>query len=245
VIGSFTDPNAFSVYQAMLVPVAATLSYSAPVLGVLVGGAISPLSRTGLAALLVAMTLTVFHSGLRRYIWILIFAAVAAVVLARGFSSNAAAKRVSSYEGTLSERQGLWSLAVEVASEHPLFGIGRGNWGEVSGSSVIPHNTFLSILTDIGVFGFAVFMVPVLFWLWHGLRQQETRGWAITCLVGMVGGLAVSFDNFRFFWLAIGVLAAQVAAQGRGRQPLSPAWSFEASAREATAGGAAGSGGEP
>jgi hypothetical protein len=227
VTGSFTDPNAFAVYEAMLVPVAATLAHSAPILGILVGGTIAPLSRTGMVSLLVAMTLTVLHSGWRRYIWFLIFAAVAVVVLASGFSSNAAAKRVSAYEGTLSERHDLWSLAGKVGGEHPLFGIGRGNWEEVSGSRVIPHNTFLSFFSDIGGIGLAVFLIPVLTWLSRGFRHRETRGWAITCLVGMVGGLAVSFDNFRFFWLAIGVLVAQLAVQEQARRARTQAWEPE------------------
>jgi hypothetical protein len=230
VSGSFTDPNAFAVYEAMLVPIAATLSHSAPILGILVGGTIAPLSRTGMVSLLVAMTLTVLHSGLRRYIWFVVFAALAVVVLASGFSGNAAAKRVSAYEGTLSERHDLWSLAGKVAAEHPLFGIGRGNWEEVSGSHIIPHNTFLSFLTDIGIVGFLVFLIPVLTWLSRGFRYRETRGWAITCLVGMVGGLAVSFDNFRFFWLSIGVLVAQLAVQAH--RARAEAWEPETRAGE-------------
>jgi hypothetical protein len=51
----------------------------------------------------------------------------------------------------------------------------------------------------------------VLSWLGAGLRERAARPWAIALLIGLVGGLAISLDNFRLFWLVVGALTAKLS----------------------------------
>jgi len=116
-----------------------------------------------------------------------------------------------------------------------VLGVGKGNWEAASGSHTLPHNTFLSVMADGGVIGLAAFIIPIGIWVVRGLRRASARPWAIAVVAGLVGGLAVSLDNFRPFWLAIGALVAQlslaasyrataVAARAGARSPLDRHW---------------------
>jgi O-antigen ligase len=174
-------------------------------------------SRTGLVSIGVSLALNSLHLGVRRYL-LVIAACVLVFVVVWGVASNTrVGRRVADYRGSLDERQELWSRAGEVAVQHPFVGIGRGNWEAVSGSPTLPHNTFLSIAAHTGLAGLALFLAPVVVWVARGLRRPSCRRWAIAVLVGLAGGVAVSLDNFRLFWLAVGLLVAGLAAAERAR----------------------------
>jgi O-antigen ligase len=167
-------------------------------------------SRTGLAALTSSLALSLLHLGLRRYLLVAI-ACVVVFLGVYGFASQTTVgKRIANYHGSLEGRTSLWAAAAETVAEHPLLGVGKGNWQAASGRQSLPHNTVLTLMVDGGLVGFAVFMVPLAVWVWRGMRRASTRRWAIAVLIGLVGGLAVSLDNFRLFWVAVGVLAAQL-----------------------------------
>ncbi len=53
--------------------------------------------------------------------------------------------------------------------------------------------------------------VPLFYQLALGLRRPDTRLWAVPLAVALLGGLAVSFDNFRPFWLVAGLLSGRLS----------------------------------
>lgn len=70
-------------------------------------------------------------------------------------------------DASVTGRQALLDRAVEVFLEHPLFGVGIGNFraytkdlGGVAG--YYAHNNFLELLADVGVVGTAFYYVPYL-----------------------------------------------------------------------------------
>ena len=82
----------------------------------------------------------------------------------------------------------------------------------------VAHNTFLQVIAEVGFVGFLVFVAPLAFWLGAGAKRRATRPWAIALFIGLVGGLAISLDNFRLFWLAVGVLVAKLATETRAER---------------------------
>jgi O-antigen ligase len=211
VAGTLGDANAFGIYLAMMLPLVASLRVAWLAIPLFVGATVVSFSRTGLVEVSSSLALSLRNLGLRRYLLVLLGCAVVFAGVWGVASNTVVGKRVTDYGDSLETRQGLWRLAAEVGAEHPLLGIGRGNWKAVSGRGTIPHNTFLSVLVNTGLIGLAVFVLPLAVWLWRGIRRPQARRWAIAVLVGMVGGLAVSLDNFRPFWLAVGALVAVLA----------------------------------
>jgi O-antigen ligase len=215
VVGSSTDPNGFAIFLAMQMPIVSSLGFAWLILPLYLAGGAVTLSRTGMVSMVISLFLSALHTGVKR---LLLVAALCLLVAAGSwsmFAGNTLSRRVLQYETSLGSRQELWSLALATGTQHPLFGAGRGNWEVATGRKDIAHNTFLQVIADTGFVGLAVFMVPVVFWLGAGLRRRETRPWAIALLIGLVGGLAISLDNFRLFWLVIGALIAKLGLLAR------------------------------
>jgi O-antigen ligase len=206
------------------------------VIPLFIGAGVVSFSRSGLAAIGSSMALVTLRLGLKRYLAIAVPCIVAFVaVYLTSLGASTVGLRIADYQGSLEERRGLWGLAARVAADHPVLGIGKGNWEAVSASPIIPHNTFLSVMVDGGLIGFAVFIIPIGVWLARGMRRAAAMPWAIAVFAGLVGGLAVSLDNFRPFWIAVGVLAAHLtasenyqgavtAARASRRSPLNRHW---------------------
>jgi O-antigen ligase len=217
VVGTLTDPNAFGIYLAMLLPLAASLGTAWAAVPVFLGATIVSFSRTGLAAFGASLLLSMLNLGVRRYLLVLLACLIVGAGVWGVAGRTQVGQRVGNYQESLSQRQGLWALAAEIVAEHPVLGVGSGNWEAAAGRRTEPHNTFLSVMVDNGLVGFAVFMVPLVVWVVRGLRRAQARRWAIAVLVGLVGGIAVSLDNFRPFWLAAGLLAALASVGPRAQ----------------------------
>jgi len=212
VVGTFQDPNAFACYLAMVLPLATTLPLGWMAAPLFLGAGIVSFSRSGIASLASSFALTSVLAGARRYLVVAIISLLVLLALWGSVGGTALGLRFVKYGGTLDERKGLWALASDVSAQHPILGIGKGNWEAVSGSRTLPHNTFLSLMVDTGLIGLALFLLPLAVWLLKGARRRDARPWAIAVLASMVGGVAISFDNFRPFWLALGVLVARLSA---------------------------------
>jgi len=213
VAGTFGDANAFGIYLGMLLPLVGSAGAGWMIMPLFIGAGVVSFSRTGLAAIGSSLALNSLHLGLKRYL--LVAAAcvfVFVTIYGIAITTTKVGRRLANYQGSLEERQSLWARAAEVVTDHPVIGVGKGNWEAVSGSHTLPHNTFLSVTADGGLIGLAVLLIPVGVWVGRGLRRPAARAWAIAVFAGLVGGLAVSLDNFRLFWLAVGVLAAVLSA---------------------------------
>lgn len=78
--------------------------------------------------------------------------------------------RFSSNDNTLSNRQYLWEYAIEMFNEKPLFGHGWGSYAgsvdlvidTVDVSSIHAHNIYLQLLSEVGIVGVLLFMIPMI-----------------------------------------------------------------------------------
>jgi len=218
VVGTFTDPNAFGVFLAMQIALAGSVRAAWLIIPIFLAGGAVTLSRTGLLSMIASLTLSALHIGWRRFLVIMAICLLVVAGAWRTFTANSLSRRIARYETTLGNRQELWSRALRAAAERPLFGIGRGNWEVVTRRRDVAHNTFLQVIADVGFVGFLVFVAPLAFWLGAGVKRRATRPWAIALCIGLVGGLAISLDNFRLFWLAVGVLVAKLATETRAER---------------------------
>ena len=163
--------------------------------------------------------------------------AVAVVVLVM-IAPPTSLGRLGSFGGGGSGRLDLWTVAEQVIAKHPIAGVGAGNFRVVEASyaasagnlprvdlvldsTKVVHNTYLNILTDLGLVGFLAFLVLIVRILYSTVRvvrQFEANGereaglYGRAILIGTVGMLgAFTFLSAQYekqLWLILGVGAA-------------------------------------
>lgn len=108
-----------------------------------------------------------------------------------------------SYAGG-SERDILWTATWKLWTEHPLTILVGTGWGtayvHLHGRAV--HNTFLSMLCDVGLIGTLLFLVPLA----YSTGKLMKRGMMAPLLIlvaQMIPSFFIDAINKRFFWNAI------------------------------------------
>lgn len=115
-----------------------------------------------------------------------------------------------------SERGGAWAVAIAVILFSPLLGVGVGTYltvaGEISGTQVLAHNTYLQIAAEWGlVFAIVFFVWIARYTLLRPSIASQRAVWAISSsalLVLLVGSLGLSLNYSRLFWVLLGVTVA-------------------------------------
>ena len=140
-------------------------------------------------------------------------------------------------QGTMDARTVIWRAGVDVFLEHPFFGVGAGGFGTAIERNVVTawvaHNTFLSILVELGVVGFAIFVI-LLVMLMYGAVRLPVLGrslWLVMMLTWALGASGMTWENTKPTWLLFGLMSAEVAAvQTAAARRYSPARTFRAAA---------------
>jgi putative inorganic carbon (HCO3(-)) transporter len=182
-------------------------------------------SRGGFISLIVTVAVFLWEFSIRgRRRYLLALAVLAAVILWQ-FSSEMLVGRL---QGTFNPRQGtaasydsaathqqLFWRSVEITKAHPLFGVGPGNFQELSGSWHVTHNSFTQMSAEGGVPALVLYVLI----LWRGFknlraakrlarRREELRLLAralLASLAGYVAGsvfLSVGYAFFPYFLVA-------------------------------------------
>jgi O-antigen ligase len=137
-------------------------------------------SRAGLLALLVCGVICVREFGIRgrRLALVMIAAGVGmALMLFAGatvkdrfdamFSDETHSEEAQAAYGSAVQRQELFWKALAVTAEHPLFGIGPGNFNSVSGTWHDQHNSYTQLSSEGGVPALILFVLL----LWSALAN--------------------------------------------------------------------------
>ena len=146
--------------------------------------------------------------------------------------------------GTFTGRTVIWSAGWRIFREHPFLGIGTNAFRVIVSrelsepirlddpTSPAPpaHNTFLSVLVEQGILGFAVFaaLLFVLGFSVAGLPPFPQKLWIVVLLVWAVGVSSLTWEMRKPTWFFFGLLAAQCATLERKRVPLRKAVPFAA-----------------
>jgi O-antigen ligase len=134
----------------------------------------------------------------------------------------------------VSTRYGAWGAAARLASDHPLLGVGPGNfqfhYNKLTGQPLgaltltVAHNALLDIAAELGllaVFLFACYLVLS----WTRLTGAIKRGYGdsgyvrtlrISLTIAIVSAMFLSEQYFLPFWL-LGGLAAAIWVDGQRR----------------------------
>jgi O-antigen ligase len=204
------------------------------------------LSRGGLIALGVAMVAAIVFGGRWRAAAVGLSALVAtsAFVFFSFLATPDQTSRVTSFGGG-SGRTDLWTVGWRMVEAHPVSGIGVGNFQPESihyliapgalhrtdlilNTQHVAHNTYLQVLSEVGVVALVPFLGILGFSLWSLLaaaRRFRDRGEegmemiARATLVGLTGILAADFfvsgQFSKQLWLLLGLGPALLAMSGR------------------------------
>ena len=118
--------------------------------------------------------------------------------------------------GSTLERIDLWEKSVDIYRDHPFRGVGAGNWKVVlpsygtdglrSEEGVInfvrPHNDFLSILSETGIFGFLfylAFFVSLFYYIYRIVKSKASKDdkvFILFMMAGLIAYLIISLLSF-------------------------------------------------
>jgi O-antigen ligase len=185
--GSYSNPNDLALAAVISLPLclallflsgsrlgkaAWTLAISLLIYTVLLTG-----SRGGFLSLVVAATVCLLLFGIqgrRRY---LLFLAALAGVACWHYSSATLVERLkgtfnpkqnaASAYGSAQQRERLFRRSIEVTEDHPLLGVGPGNFHVIAGNWQVTHNSF----TEISAEGGLPALVLYVWILWSGFRN--------------------------------------------------------------------------
>jgi O-antigen ligase len=210
-------------------------------------------SRGGLLALVVTVGVVLkefaVKAGRRHLLGLAGLVVIAVMLLAGGGlkkrfgamsgGSVKSAEDTEAYGSAVARQQLLWRSLI-VTAQHPLFGIGPGNFSIVSGSWHVAHNSF----TEIGAEGGLPALVLFILLFWRAfvnvqkvqlLAQGRTRemllaGALRSSLVGFALGAFFSSVEYHFFPYflvaytdALYAIAAKSAGPEGSRQPIAGA----------------------
>lgn len=179
-------------------------------------------SRGPLLAAFVGVTAWILLSGVfRRRSVRASLALGAAILLGMEVASEASVSRLFLYHDIA--RAELWATAWQAFLEHPVLGLGWGDFSTVAWAPY-PHNLFLEVAVELGVLGIFAFGALLLA---GGLRTwarshsyREVRVLAAVAIVALVGQLFSSDLTNRSLWIALipSLLFARIC-RGRRRLP--------------------------
>lgn len=200
--GMFNDPNDLGLALVLAVPflINDLLSkrYLLPVicLPVLTYGLYLTNSRGAMLAVLASIfSYSVLRT--RSYKGVVVGIVFAALIMVLGPSRMA---EMSSSEGSAHGRLDAWYQGFQMFKAYPMFGVGRGMFTEWN--SLTAHNSFVLVLSELGLFGSFFFL---------GLFYTPLR-WAKTYLLAVEPEVGVDVGRRSYNCAAIGCLSGLLMA---------------------------------
>jgi O-antigen ligase len=244
-----SDANDFAFMLAVTLPFTFWLLRDRPVyrpavigmIGLISLAVMLSFSRGALVGLAAGALSHVFTE--RRHIPIMMFGALVAVVFALAFVHERPRRVETGFElkqsvaaTNVESRLDAWKGAINLTTEHPLLGVGPGNFqfhfyeatGRPLGTPLLKvvHNTYLDVAAELGAIGMVLFLLYLIqAFARLGVarrRGQGPPGYAITVrtalVVAAVSGVFLSEQYYAPFWL-FGGLATALWVEGRRSEP--------------------------
>jgi O-antigen ligase len=189
-------------------------------------------SRTALFAVIPAIVYIVWSTNfLKPFHRTLIYATLVVILLtALPFMPQPNLQRfattwTSISTGDLGGRGELWDTSIAVFLDHPLLGVGSGSL-KTALLGAVAHNTFLSVLAELGLIGFTFFVLMLAIVGVHAAGQPKRSSmlWLTVLAIWAVGAFALTWEYRKptWFFLSQIVISASLFRSGYrvGEEPL-------------------------
>lgn len=189
-------------------------------------------TRTAMVATVPALLLATGTLGrLRPVSRVLVFALIAGSLFAlpslvpRESLERLASAGSSIAEGDLSGRVRIWKDCFALISEHPVLGVGSGAIRSALATRRVAHNSFISVMTELGIVGFVLFAALLAVAFAEGLRQPrfESRFWLVLLLAWALGASTLTWEPRKQTWLVLTLAVVSANVTGTSEPPRSGA----------------------
>jgi O-antigen ligase len=182
-------------------------------------------SRTGAVVLILAFSIVIFTvkelPAKQRLGMSILFAIAIAICVS--FIPSTSWKRIATIgtevsQGTLNRRTEVWAGGITALGKKPIFGVGAGafpvavepllSYFDV-GHALVAHNTYLSVVTELGVFGLIIFLILLGLLVSIVIRMDPlTRTtYAVACFVWFVGVSVLTWEHRKPTWVLFALIA--------------------------------------
>lgn len=121
--------------------------------------------------------------------------------------------------GDLGGRVKLWKESIAIFSEHPLWGVGSGALDLPTLLGAFAHNTFLSVLAELGLIGFILFASILVIVTYQALTQMKgfSALWLTVIATWGIGAFSLTWEFRKPTWLffSLVVISASVFRESR------------------------------
>ena len=239
-----TNPDGFGFIMALGIPVAWYLAGSinnhgigrffrfvnyiyipAALLGIALSG-----TRTALIASVVGMAFGLASlTRLRLIARIAIFVLLSAIILLLlpHVQDLKSFQRLSTTgteltSGDLNNRTNNWSEGLQTFAERPLLGVGSNMYRSINSLGKVGHNSFVSVLVELGLIGFILFMIIVGISFVQAWRQPKWQSWFwLTVLtVWSIGAFTLTWESRKSTWLFLSFAVVSAAITNRQEEPV-------------------------
>jgi O-antigen ligase len=176
-------------------------------------------SRAGFLSITVAAAFFLWGVAIRgRRHYLLIIAALISMILLQSSSTKLMGRLRGTFDpkedsayayGSAQQRRQLFWRSIEVTEEHPIFGVGPGNFAVLSGNWHVTHNSFTEFSSEGGLPALILYGLI----LWRGFKNTKAAKrlaqrageslvlpWALTAsLAGYVVGSLFASAAYQFF----------------------------------------------
>ena len=228
-VGSFNDPNDMGMFLVMNIPVA--------VYFLLTGKGL--LTKAGALASVLMLCMGVYWSGSRGSLLGLLsvffclfyikFGKIKAIILASisipgVLVAMGTFRKISKDDESASQRLTAWYEGIQMLKHRPLFGFGKERFLEYH--SKVAHNTYVTVMAELGIFGYvmwAMFMITALYMLLsvmkcndvspgheEALKKEQVLSQYL--LVALIGYAVTAFFISRSYIMVVYIFVAMTAA---------------------------------
>lgn len=173
-------------------------------IGVMTYAIVLSASRSGILAFALVMAVALWHFSVKgRYRYLLVvLGGLAVCALAIGgqqlrnrFEAMSNPNLDESAYASAQQRHMLLIKSITVTFEHPIFGVGPGNFDVASGVWRVTHNTYTQMSSETGLPGFILYMM-ILWCAWSNLRRARRLARGDRQISMFAAALQASFVGF-------------------------------------------------
>ncbi len=136
-------------------------------------------------------------------------------------------------QGTLHGRTAIWAGGLRSFSMHPFLGVGAGAFAQgvdpllfypVAGYGYVAHNTFVSVLVELGAVGVLIFLALLGSVAIAAMELDciSRRAWLVTLFVWVVGVSTLSWEHRKPTWILFALVLQHAATRRGTRAVVSP-----------------------
>lgn len=262
--GTIGDPNETAAVLVAALPLAIALAagrgwppalrwLGAATAGLSVAGVLLSASRGGFVALIVVLAVALVLAGRWRAKLLLVVPVVVLVCGGYLLANPAVLQRVTASDGGTG-RTDLWAVALRMIEDRPVLGVGAGNFANTSiryllrsgalkrsdliaNTPKVAHNTYLTVIAELGVVGallFGALLAIALGCGWRAMRlfarqrdgpmEMLARAWMIAMAGLLTADAFLSAEFSKQLWLLLALGPALLAVARRPSAPAAASW---------------------